>query len=229
MLSGSVWGAGKSTLSAALTRALSQSGHTVRLLSEDELLEMDGFAQFERLLGPTDPMTHRADLALLGAARLLVEELVIAPTNTTGSPPAIVVTDALLPGFSWLFGRYDAERVWTVAEELRSILSPLAPLLIHLHADPATLVQRAVRDRGAGWPESVVTRVARWNVPHYPGRPVRTLDDVCRLWEWLDSQTIDMLSRWPLQSLVLDSFQPVEALCDRVLADPRLLPSSSGL
>jgi hypothetical protein len=201
----------------------------VCLLSEDEFLERDGFAKFERLLGPTDPTTHRADLALLEATRSLVDELLVDERTGASDPPSVVIADALLPGFSWLFGRYDAERVSATAEQLRLMLSPLSPLVVHLHGDPAALVQRAVSDRGADWPASVVTRVTRWNVPHYPGRPVRTLDDVCRFWTWLDAQTLDLLPRWSLQSLVLDSFRPGEALRDTVLADPRLLPKRSGL
>ena len=225
MVSGSAWGAGKSTLSGGLARALSDRGHAVRLVSEDDFLAMEGFARFERLLGPTDPTTHPADGALLDATRTFAAGLRSGPAPPAVGAPSVVIADALLPGLFWLIGRYDAERVWAFAEQLHSLLLPFRPLLLYLCGDPAALTPRAARERGADWPHPVAARAARWNLPHYPDRPLRTLDDALRFWTWLDTQTLDLLSRWPLDSLVLDAQQPAAALRDTVLADPRITPS----
>ena len=221
MFSGSSFGAGKSRLSAAVAAALVERGLLVRYLTEDDLLATDGFARFERLLGPSDPDTHRADLALLDAARALVDE---ARAISRLGAPSVRVTDALLPGFVWLFGRYDATRVRAVADELARTLAPLNPLLVYLRGDPAALVTRAAADRGADWPALMATRVARWSVPHYPEGPPRTLDDVLRFWSWLDVQTLALLPVWWIGALVLDAFRPIDTLRETVLADPRVTP-----
>jgi hypothetical protein len=208
MFSGSASGAGKSNLSAAVADALAGRGQAVRYLSEDDLLARADFGRFERSLGPTDPETHRADLALLDATQALVD----GARNASD----VLILDALLPGFFWLFGRYDADRVRTTAERMAERLAPLDPLLLYLRGDPATLVARAAVDRGSDWPALMASRVARWNLPHYKG-PVRNLDDVLRFWSWLDSQTVDLLATWPVETLVLDAHRPIDELRAAVL------------
>src|SRR5437763_1715912 len=91
MVAGSASGAGKSTLSAAVADALAVAGRAVRHLSEDDLLDRADVGRFERALGPTDPETHRADLALLDAAAALAAE--------AAATPGVLVLDAILPGF----------------------------------------------------------------------------------------------------------------------------------
>jgi hypothetical protein len=226
MFSGSASGAGKSRLSAALARDLESRSRPVHLLSEDDLLAMDGFARFERLLGPTDPETHRADQALLAAAGALVDETLAVSRHAGVGAPHVLVTDALLPGFFWLFGRYDAARVRAVAGQLARVLAPLFPLLVYLRGDPAALVARAAVLRGADWPARMATWVSRWNVPHYPGAPLRTLDDVLGFWSWLDTVTLALLADWPVDALVLDALEPFASLRDALLTDPRVLTPS---
>jgi hypothetical protein len=213
MFSGSAFGAGKTALSASVADGLVRRGVVVRYLSEDDLLETQSFGRFERLLGPTDPGTHRADSALVDAATALVEQ---------ADRSCVLVTDALLPGFFWLFGRYEQARVQAVADELARVLAPLDPLLVYLHGDPATLVERAAVDRGSDWPALMASRVARWNVPHYPGGDARDLAGVLRLWSWLDAETRALLAGWAVPTLVLDALRPLDDLRDDVLADPRL-------
>jgi hypothetical protein len=220
MLSGSAWGAGKSTLADALFRSLRGQARPARLLTEDHLLATESFARFERLLGPTNPETHRADLALLDAARTLVDDALSA----TGGPdaPSVVIVDALLPGLFWLFGRYDTPHVASFARTLARTLSPLRPLLLYLHADPAVLLRRAATERGEDWLARLPAIVSRWNVPHYPGPPVRTLEDVAHFWSWLDAETVAFLPSSPFDFLILDALQPPTTLRDAVLAHPRL-------
>src|SRR6185503_18859564 len=110
--------------------------------------------RFERSLGPTDPEIHRADLVLLDAAVALAAE--------AAATPGVLVLDAILPGFFWLFGRYDAARVRATADRLAELLEPLDPLLVYLRGDPAALVARAGSARGSDWPALMATRVARW-------------------------------------------------------------------
>src|SRR5688500_3503401 len=99
MFAGSASGAGKSTLSAAVARYLEAPNRRVRLLSEDDLLDMGAFARFERRLGPTDPATHRADEALIEAVRALVEDELAVRQRVASVSAHFLLTDALLPGF----------------------------------------------------------------------------------------------------------------------------------
>jgi hypothetical protein len=218
MFAGSASGAGKSTLAAAVARDLEAPNRRVRLLSEDDLLEMGSFARFERRLGPTDPETHRADDALIEAARALVDEELAVRRRAGAVASHFLLTDAMLPGFFWLFGRHDAGRVRAVAAQLADILAPLDPLLVYLRGDPAALVARAAAERGADWPSRMVGWVSRWSVPHYPEAPPRQLDDVLRFWAWLDAQTVALVADWPIETLILDAGQPLPSLQAAVLS-----------
>jgi hypothetical protein len=218
MFAGSASGAGKSTLAAAVARDLEAPNRRVRLLSEDDLLEMGSFARFERRLGPTDPETHRADEALIEAARALVEDELAARQRAAGASSHVLLTDALLPGFFWLFGRYDPDRVRGVAERLAEVAAPVDPLLVYLRGDPAALVARAAAERGADWPSRMVGSVSRWRVPHYPEAAASTLDDVLRFWAWLDAQTVALVAEWPVETLILDAGEPLPSLQAAVLS-----------
>lgn len=209
MVAGSGWGAGKTTLASALAEGLRKRSGRVSYLSEDDLLGMEGFAAFERQLGPADPETNPADRTLLAATRGLLED---APDDRT-----LLVTDAILPGFFWLLGRYSRERVRAYADELAGLLRPHDPLLVYLRGEARTLLDRAVATRGREWLARVPGWVTRWRVPHYPDGPLRDLGDVVRLWEWLHAQTIEVLADWPVESLVLDAMAPPEDLVRTVL------------
>jgi hypothetical protein len=218
MVSGSGWGAGKSTLAAGLAGALTERGAHVRHLTEDDLLAMEAFAAFERQLGPADPDTNPADQTLLAAIRALLAEHADAPDEPSVlDQPSVLLTDAILPGFFWLLGRYSPERVRKYADELATLLQPYNPLLVYLRGDARALLDRAAADRGTDWLARVPGWVTRWRVPHYPGGPLTTLDDVTRLWQWLDTLTVQLLSDWPVESLVLDAMRPAQANVDNAL------------
>ena len=141
MVSGSSPGAGKTTASEALARQLTRRASPCRRLSEGELLRMEEFAQFDQAVGCNDP---DAIDALLAAARTLASD--------AGGSEATWITDALLPGFFWLCGRYPPERVAAFSTDLAHVLVPLQPLIIYLDADVATAIARATLARGAHWP-----------------------------------------------------------------------------
>lgn len=209
MVSGSSPGAGKSTLAAALARRFACQGAPCRLLSEDDLLRRDGFARFDRELGANDP--HAID-ALLAAARALALE-------GAGSGETRI-TDALLPGFFWLCGRYPPERVAAFGDDLATVLSPLRPLIVHLDADIATALGRAGAVRGAGWPERMSGAARRWNLPSYPGPAPRDLDDIVRFFAWLNDEMKRLFVRWPGPTRLLQATAtPVEVLAQEILPE----------
>lgn len=194
MVSGSSPGAGKSTASEALARQLARHGSPCRWLSEGELLRMDGFAQFDEAVGSNDP---DAIEVLLAAARTVTSKAV-------GSEETWI-TDALLPGFFWLCGRYPPDRVAAFSSDVAQVLAPLRPLIVYLEVDVARAIARATQARGAQWLELLVRAVQRWRVPYCPDTPLRTFDDVLRFFWWLNQQTLELLARWPGPTRILHS------------------------
>lgn len=194
MISGTCPGAGKSTLLASLSRELGGRAVPHRPLFEDDLLAWPAFARCDDDLGRNDP---RAIVSFLDAAEVLAAEV--------GASDDLVITDALLPGFSWLLGRYAFDQVSAYRDDLWAILTPLRPLLVYLTGGVDQLFARAVSQRGAAFQDRIVRAIRRWSLPHYPGLPPQDVADVLRLYAWLDDQARQLLVRWPGVALVLDA------------------------
>jgi hypothetical protein len=205
-VSGTCPGAGKSTLSAALAGERSRLGFANRLLTEDQLLELELFGRFDWQLGDDDPLAIET---LLDSARTFVAD--------SATAKSIFTTDALLPGFMWLLGRYPFERVERFAIELSDVLWPLHPRHVYLSADPASLFARAVAARGTGFRDRMMAAVKRWHIPHYPGGALQSEADVLLFFAWLDQQLRIIDARTPLQMVFLDATAPIEALLETVL------------
>lgn len=207
MVSGASPGAGKSTLAAVLARRFSARGIASHALSEGELLTLPLFARFDREVGNNDA---RAIATFAEGVRALAADA--AASDSTW------ITDALLPGFFWLLGRYPFGRVEACSDDIARILHPLRPLVVYLDGDIAHLFGRATAERGAAWGERMVAAIQRWELPYYPDTPPRDLDDVIRFFGWLKRQTLALLARWPEGALILDAARaPTDSPADCVL------------
>lgn len=193
MVSGASPGAGKTTLAADLARHHAQRGVGVRLWSEGELLQFPPFARFDRELGDNNPAA--IDSFLAGIRALFADD---------SAGEHVWITDALLPGFFWLFGRYPPERVEVFSDDLARFLAPWRPLIIHLDGDVAAVFDRAVAERGVPWGERMVAAVRRWDLPHYPDTPILDQADVVRFFGWLNHQTLSLLARQSWETLIID-------------------------
>lgn len=192
-------GAGKSTISARLGE---RAG--ARLLSEDDLLGAGWFGPFDRALGDGGD----AIAPLLDGTRRLAE--------AAASASGLLVVDAIVPGFFWLFGRYERSRITAAAQALADILVPTAPLLVYLTGDADTLFARAVAERGEGWSDRIVRSVGRWRLPHYSGAPVTDEESLAELYTWLHEETQQLLAEWPVPTIMLDAARPIDEVVARV-------------
>lgn len=192
--SGICSGSGKSTLSSALSAELIRRGIANRLLTEDQLLETEWFGRFDRQLGHADP---NAIETLLQGARALEADYSAAKV--------IVITDALLPGFMWLLGRYPLDRVARFRDELAEVLLPLHPLHVYLGGDPTTLFGRAVSERGTAFRERSIAAVKRWRIPHCPDGPLQSGADVMRFYAWLDGRVKGLAVGSHVRTVLLDA------------------------
>jgi hypothetical protein len=188
MVTGSSFGVGKSTVSQVLCLRLAALGIRGRWLSEDELLEMEVFARFNRDI----QAPH-----LLDGARTLCRE-----THARGDT---LILDALLPGYFWLFGRYPPAYVEAYGADLWRILLPLHPLIVYLRGDIALIFDRAVAQRGTAWAEKIVAAVKGWPLPHYPNEPVQDRADLIRFFDWIDRQSLSLVGRRPGDTVILDA------------------------
>jgi hypothetical protein len=188
MVTGSSFGVGKTTIAAALCHRLAAFDVPSRWLSEGELLQMDALTHFER-----DGRTAH----LLDFANALVNEV-----NVRGDT---VITDALLPGYFWLFGRYPPEFVEAYSADLGRILLPLRPMIVYLQGDVASVLERAAAQRGSAWPDKIVNAVKKWTLPYYPKGPVQHHDDLVGFFAWLDRQSLTLLEHWQGDVVILDA------------------------
>lgn len=168
---------------------------------------MEPFARFNQQLGHDDP---RAIESLLEGIRGLVADQVASRS--------LLITDAILPGFMWLVGRYPVGRVEEFKADLDTVLRPLHPLHVYLTGDAAGLFGRAVAQRGTEFQDRMIGAVKRWHTPHYPGGARHTDADVMQFYTWLDSQTTALLTGGPARSLILDAtIASAEELTDTIL------------
>jgi hypothetical protein len=193
LFSGSSPGAGKSTLSWLLFEQFITQGIPAHWLHEDDITETFNRFVPELSIGEATP-----DL-LLRASSALVESCL--------KEQATWIIDSYLPGFYYLYGRYPDAQIEAFSSNLRSILSPLQPLLIYLRSDVETALMRGVQQRGMQWLENLTRYLNGWQLPFYAGsslKPLRTIPDVIEFFTRADCLTVALLTEWP-DALILEA------------------------
>jgi hypothetical protein len=206
-VTGACPGAGKTSLSALVVRRLQAANVPAQLLSEDRLLQLEPFARF-------DDELFREDR---GAIRTLLLGVRATFADAEGRR-GLWITDALLPGWFWLLGRYSFEEIAAVSDQLADSVRPFRPLIVYLTGNVEELFGRAVAERGEDWRRQFLAAITRWHIPLYPGGPVRNQDDLLKFLTWLNGGSLQLLDRWAGDSLLLEaSTEPVHVLATAVL------------
>lgn len=201
-------GAGKSTMAYGLFEQLRLQGVPVEWFYEEDVFQIEALWRFAGEMERGDP----ASLASFReGARALIDRFLDAP--------GIHITDSFLPGFFWLRHLYPREAVREFARELWEWVAALHPVIVYCQADPQVAFERAVRQRGVAWGEGILQRLREWTLSEYPGRPIRTTDDMYAFFSWLDSESRELLREWPGETVVVDTMvtPPAEAV-ERVLS-----------
>ncbi|MEZ4615411.1 MAG: hypothetical protein R2867_07840 [Caldilineaceae bacterium] len=175
-------GAGKSTLSAQLQRQLQQHNLPVRWLYEDDVDHLELFKPvMEHMRGESN--LSMPDACLAATANLVAAH---ADNNT------IVITDSILPYYDWLLAaNYDETVIKVFSRKLVEQLRPLHPLIVYLQADTATVLQRAVKQRGKPWLHDLITFMNCWNANK--AQPITNLADVVAYFQWTDNKKAQYL------------------------------------
>lgn len=187
-------GAGKSTLSAFLARQLTLHQIPARLFHEHDFAQIETMARFRK-------EWYFGDLNT-AASWLEATPLFFGPCTDSGE---VWVLDALYPGFFPLLGLYTPSEVAAFADDLAVLLKPVDPLIVHLAGSPRALMQRAVAQRGAPWREEYLRYTQNWHLRGYPGGMISDMDDLLRLFEWREHHSLQLLARWPGDTLVVNA------------------------
>lgn len=187
-------GAGKTTLGRRLWEELSRRGIAATPLPEEEIYELEALQPYSHVYERADPDDLRM---LLDSVRSVCDAW-----HASGS---VWITDTYPPAFRWLVAKYPPDRIQAYAEELLPVLAPLNPILVSLEADVRSTWTRAVADRGQEWSEWMVEIFSKHTMPVYPGKPVHDLETLLQSFEWNQRRCRDLLARWPVQTLVLDT------------------------
>jgi DNA polymerase III delta prime subunit len=142
LLYGPGTGLGKSTIATALARRLTDGGVQVRLIREEEVMDLTAFHKYVRQV----KQGHAQDTeALLESCQTFIHEL-------EKGLPEVAVVDSLLPCWDWISTAGCSDTIIAAfTETLSEFLRPLNPLLILLVGDLGIGLDRAVKDRGAEW------------------------------------------------------------------------------
>jgi len=213
---GSSSGAGKSTLSSRLQQVLTVHNLPVCWLYEDDVLHLDFF---------TPVMQHmrgEGDLDMPDACLAATAKLVEAYADSD----TVIVADSILPYYDWLFAAdYDAARIEAFSRKLQEQVRLLRPLIVYLKADVATVLQRAVDQRGEKWLYDLIAFMNSWNANK--AQPISDLAGVIAYLQRTDQQKIQLLSEWTGDVLSLDSAQnSIDACATTLLNYLELAPLS---
>ena len=200
-------GAGKSTLSERLCGELIARGVPAHWLSEEAMNRLEVVKQFAGRWYSDDPDGPDAFL-----------DMVRSVAADWSKSQTVWITDAFLPAFHWLYGKYPLERLEEVVAGEALILAPLRPLLVYLDADVRTAWARAVAQRGAEWADFMVRTFAGFSYPYSTDGPPRDEEDVVR---FLERSAVDWhaaLARWPGETVILDTTEaPIDQLEGAIL------------
>jgi thymidylate kinase len=214
---GSSSGAGKSTLSSWLHRALRQTNVPAQWLYEDDVQHLDLFAPviaYMRGEGYTD----MPSACLAATARLVTD---YADSDT------VVIADSILPYYDWLLAAgYDEATLQTFNRQLQELVCPLDPLIVYLKADIATVLQRAVDQRGEQWLRDLILFMNTWIANK--GARISDQTDVIAYLQRTDRRKIALLSAWAGDVLWLDSAQQSIDACATTLLNYLELPAPTA-
>jgi len=218
MFTGSAPGAGKSSLSRFLAEQLTLHGIETDWLYEEDVFT---FEPIHRFAAQTFGGDLRAADSFLEGTRLAMDQW--------RDTDIVRITDSFLPGFYWLLHLYPKNKVEALMIDVWRLVKPLQPLLVYCQADVWAAHRRAVAQRGERWDEAVTRFVSGWITPQYPTR-LKDLDDVLSFFSWLDERSLEILSGWPGEVLLLDtshsSAEAAQALLLDHLGVQRLEPAS---
>ena len=210
-------GAGKSTLSSRLHQALQQANVPTQWLYEDDVQHLDLFAPvmaYMRGEGYTDMPS-----ACLAATTRLVAAYAEGDT--------VVIADSILPYYDWLLAAgYDEATLQTFNQQLQDLIRPLDPLIVYLQADIATVLQRAIDQRGEQWLRDLILFMNTWNANK--GSRISDQADVIAYLQRTDRQKIALLSAWAGDVLWLDSAQQSLDVCTTTLLNYLELPTPTA-
>jgi thymidylate kinase len=166
MLYGVSPGAGKTTLSRWLSGALRERGIAVRWIEEEHVMTLPLFANVVRAFEEKSDDLERPIL-----------EVAVALVNEHADQATVVITDSVFPSVTWLYaaGRTETQ-ISAFLSDLCLALAPLDPLIVWLDGDVATLLNRAVVERGSQWLEEIVADVDTYR--YVPIRPVQGFAEV---------------------------------------------------
>jgi hypothetical protein len=212
-------GAGKTTLARRLWEELRGAGIASTLLPEEEIYELDALQPYSHVYERADP----EDL------RLLLES-VRTDCDAWHASGSVWLTDTYPPAFRWLVCKYPPDRIRAYAEGLLPVLAPLNPIVVSLEADARAAWDRAVADRGQEWSDWMVEIFSKRNMPLNPRGPIHDLESLLQSFEWEQRQCRDLIARWPVQTLVIDTEhtsldQALESLLRRVVSGRSVQPS----
>lgn len=187
LVTGSVPGAGKSSLAASLAAAIEADGRRVELFREDDIRSHPAFSGVMREFdgaGEVRPGT------LVAAAADYV-------TAARDARAEVFVLDALFPYLpSLLAWGYGDDEIAAFFARLAAVLDGFAVLEVHLVADARTALARAGQREGGDWLENHVGKVSRYRT----ARQVATLDDVVAYYAAAARRSQALLARapWPV-------------------------------
>ncbi|MFZ4660577.1 MAG: hypothetical protein ACOYNY_26445 [Caldilineaceae bacterium] len=210
-------GAGKSTLSSRLHQVLKQANVPTQWLYEDDVQDLDLFAPvmaYMRGEGYTDMPS-----ACLAATANLVKSCAGADT--------IVIADSILPYYDWLLAAgYDDATLHLFNQQLQEQVRPLHPLIVYLQADIATVLQRAVDQRGEQWLRDLILFMNTWAANK--NQPIRHQADVIAYLERNDQRKRQLLAEWTGDILWLDSVHHALDSCTATLLNYLALTPPAG-
>ena len=199
-------GAGKTTLSDWLRLELAQQNIPTLWIEEHDVSHLAIFKEV------VQAFTHGTDdyvQPILQAAAALVQQQT--------DKPELVITDSSFPCYTWLFSAgVSTEAIADFSQQLAAILAPLNPLVIWLDGDVATLLQRAVAQRGTEWVDDMIGMLNAYN--YVPIRPVVGIEEITAFFQAVRRLQTELFSAGSYQLLKLDvTNTPLEVLQAQIM------------
>jgi len=197
LVTGSVPGAGKSSLARELAAAFEADNRRVELFREEDIRRDAAFGQ---VMYEFDAVGEVQLATLLGAAADYL-------TSVRERGSDVVVLDALLPYLpSLLAWGYTDDDISNFFDRLAELFDGFAVLELHLVANPRVALARAAEREGGAWLNDHIAKVSRFTSMR--GAP--TLDDVVAFYRGAIARSGRLLarSRWPVAQIDATGSRP---------------------